>query len=137
MYRFSSNSTDKRNLQANWRVTQLNRVECAFPRATQRRSYRDKHGISAIRHERLLLSTRASNAWTATPNYRSSYTYDGNGNIKSLVRVDSAGTLMDSLIYRYQTNKNRLTHVDDPGGVASNHSFDVDDQATRPCPNLS
>jgi RHS repeat-associated protein len=77
------------------------------------------------------LSTRASNAWTATPNYRSSYTYDGNGNIKSLVRVDSAGTLMDSLIYRYQTNKNRLTHVDDPGGVASNHSFDVDDQATN------
>ena len=77
------------------------------------------------------LSTRASNAWTATPNYRSSYTYDGNGNIKSLVRVDSAGTLMDSLLYRYQTNRNRLTHVDDPGGVASNHSFDVDDQATN------
>ncbi len=24
------------------------------------------------------LSTHASNAWTATPNYRSSYTYDGN-----------------------------------------------------------
>ena len=31
------------------------------------------------------------------------------GNLKSLVRVDSAGTLMDSLIYRYQTNKNRPT----------------------------
>ncbi|MBK7412848.1 MAG: RHS repeat protein [Ignavibacteria bacterium] len=77
------------------------------------------------------LSTRVSNAWTATPNYRSSYTYDGNGNLKSLVRVDSAGTLMDSLVYRYQTSRNRLTHVDDPGGVAGNHSFDVDDQDTN------
>ncbi|HLP28663.1 MAG TPA: RHS repeat-associated core domain-containing protein [Candidatus Didemnitutus sp.] len=38
---------------------------------------------------------------------------------------------MDSLIYRYQTNRNRLTHVDDPGGVAGNHSFDVDDQDTN------
>jgi hypothetical protein len=38
------------------------------------------------------LSTRASTAWQATPNYRSSYTYDGNGNLKNLVRVDSAGT---------------------------------------------
>ncbi|HLP29397.1 MAG TPA: RHS repeat-associated core domain-containing protein, partial [Candidatus Didemnitutus sp.] len=53
------------------------------------------------------------------------------GNLKSLVRVDSAGTLMDSLVYRYQTNRNRLTHVDDPGGVAGNHSFDVDDQDTN------
>jgi len=74
------------------------------------------------------LSTRASTAWQATPNYRSSYTYDGNGNLKNLVRVDSAGTLMDSLVYRYQVNRNRLTHVDDPGGVAGNHIFDVDDQ---------
>ncbi len=38
---------------------------------------------------------------------------------------------MDSLVYRYQTNRNRLTHVDDPGGVAGNHSFDVDDQDTN------
>lgn len=38
---------------------------------------------------------------------------------------------MDSLVYRYQTNCNRLTHVDDPGGVAGNHSFDVDDQDTN------
>ncbi len=53
------------------------------------------------------------------------------GNLKSLVRVDSAGTPMDSLIYRYQVNRNRLTHVDDPGGVAGNHSFDVDDQDTN------
>ncbi|MFN4909220.1 MAG: RHS repeat domain-containing protein, partial [Bacteroidota bacterium] len=40
----------------------------------------------------------------------------------------SAGTLMDSLLYTYQPNRNRLTHVDDPGGVAGNHSYDVDDQ---------
>ncbi len=77
------------------------------------------------------LSTRVSSAWTATPNYRSSYSYDGNGNLKHLVRVDSAGTLMDSLVYKYQVNRNRLTHVDDPGGVSTNHSFDVDDQDTN------
>ncbi|MEY3386960.1 MAG: hypothetical protein RIR53_1771, partial [Bacteroidota bacterium] len=72
--------------------------------------------LNRLRTDSLMIRQAAS--WTSTPNYRSSYTYDGNGNIKSLVRVDSAGTLMDSLIYHYQTNKNRLTHVDDPGGVA-------------------
>jgi hypothetical protein len=49
----------------------------------------------------------------AGPSSAPGYTYDLNGNIKSLVRNNSAGTKMDNLTYTY--NGNQLQKVDDIG----------------------
>ncbi|UPT68668.1 MAG: hypothetical protein M0D57_08615 [Sphingobacteriales bacterium JAD_PAG50586_3] len=65
--------------------------------------------------------------------YYERYSYDPNGNIDTLVRHAGVGapTQMDSLIYTYQANTNKLTHVDDNVAFTSNHSGDIDDQAAN------
>jgi hypothetical protein len=59
--------------------------------------------------------------------YGSTYKYDPNGNILSLTRNgDNAHLNMDEFTYNYETNRNRLTHVDDVyGNVTGN---DLPDQ---------
>ncbi|MBL7999288.1 MAG: hypothetical protein JNL32_11695, partial [Candidatus Kapabacteria bacterium] len=46
-------------------------------------------------------STFSSNAWTASEDYGSSYTYDANGNIKTLTRTKASATVFDNLTYVY------------------------------------
>jgi len=49
---------------------------------------------------------------TATPvaDYHENFTYDGNGNIKTVNRYGAAATIMDSLTYNYNTSSGKLTN---------------------------
>jgi len=60
------------------------------------------------------VSLRGATSWQApSTNWSSFYTYDGNGNIKTLYRADASGSMIDSLAYTYTANTNRLTHIDE------------------------
>ena len=77
-----------------------------------------------------------SNNWTnsgAIANmYKTSYTYDANGNIKNLQRYNAAGVKFDDMDYKYDVQgskliRNKLYHVND--AIASGiHTADIDDQ---------
>ena len=65
--------------------------------------------------------------FTNSNTYQSNYTYDANGNLKTLNRWGQLGQ-MDQLTYTYASNKpNQLSHVDDGIG-GGNYGEDVDDQ---------
>jgi RHS repeat-associated protein len=76
-----------------------------------------------------------ANTWTslgganANSNYATTYTFDGNGNFKTMTRRDQAGALFDEFAYNYTAGMNQLTHVDD-NIVNSAYSSDLEDQAT-------
>ncbi|GAA0874323.1 hypothetical protein GCM10009118_07310 [Wandonia haliotis] len=59
-------------------------------------------------------------------NYASTYQYDANGNLKTLTRRNSAGTLMDNFTYHYNANTNQLNYVADPAGSLGD---DLDNQS--------
>jgi RHS repeat-associated protein len=67
----------------------------------------------------------ASNSWsgiTETPEYKSTYSYDQNGNLQSLNRNGiSADLNLDQFTYKYVQNSNRLTFVDDDSPVLTNY----------------
>jgi len=68
---------------------------------------------------------------TNNNDYHTAYTYDANGNILSLLRNGSdsnpQGRAMDKLSYNYETDRNRLRHVNDD--IADgNYTDDIDDQ---------
>jgi RHS repeat-associated protein len=72
---------------------------------------------------------------THTDAYKTSYTYDANGNIMSLNRFNEAGLAFDSLKYQYQNKKNGYKHntnklrwVDDSPALSANHGEDLEDQ---------
>ncbi|MBL4709024.1 MAG: RHS repeat protein, partial [Flavobacteriales bacterium] len=70
--------------------------------------------------------------WNGTTDYQSAYSYDGNGNILTLLRngyANSGNLEMDEFDYHYQIGTNQLTSLDD-GVNASNYTTDVDNQAT-------
>jgi RHS repeat-associated protein len=76
----------------------------------------------------------AGNAWQATgtvlPDYRNTFTYDANGNIKTQVRNGSSeeGVAMDNLTYEYEPDQNRLKRVNDQAS-ASSYNDDIKDQS--------
>src|SRR5690606_7358202 len=59
-------------------------------------------------------------------NYASTYQYDANGNLKTLTRRNSAGTLLDNFTYHYNANTNQLNYVADPAGSLGD---DLDNQS--------
>lgn len=59
--------------------------------------------------------------------FASSYAYDPNGNLTSLIRRDENGSLLDNLSYNYEAASNRLRHVDDSETTA--YEDDLEDQA--------
>ena len=68
--------------------------------------------------------------------YKTNYSYDANGNIKSLGRYDAASTKFDTLVYNYETKANgylrttnKLRWVDDLAGTSAK-TDDIEDQNT-------
>jgi RHS repeat-associated protein len=56
------------------------------------------------------------NTWTTSTElqaYKSTYSYDRNGNLQNLTRNADDGTLMDDLAYHYLPNTNKLDYVAD------------------------
>lgn len=47
----------------------------------------------------------------ANSKYDETFTYDGNGNILALTRMDDQGEVMDDFSYYYYTNSNKLRGV--------------------------
>nr|MBK9652964.1 RHS repeat-associated core domain-containing protein [Bacteroidota bacterium] len=86
-----------------------------------------------------------SNNWTnigAIANmYKTSYTYDANGNIKNLQRYNAAGVKFDDMTYKYDEQNgnlisNKLYHVND--AIASGiHTADIDDEGTYNTTNVT
>jgi RHS repeat-associated protein len=79
----------------------------------------------------------ASNTPGAGNKYRTGYSYDANGNIKTLARYDASSTRFDTLVYNYETKTsgylrttNRLRWVDDDALLSGLQQTDVDDQST-------
>ena len=86
----------------------------------------------------------ASNSWsgiTETQEYKSTYSYDPNGNLIHLRRNGGASNInMDDFIYNFEPvantspltgthASNRLDYVDDIGSYTGNYSQDIDDQS--------
>ncbi|MCO5238373.1 MAG: hypothetical protein M9933_19110 [Chitinophagaceae bacterium] len=74
----------------------------------------------------------ANNNWSSlavSDLYKERYTYDGNGNIATVLRNGhlSANPLMDSLTYFYTPGTNRLDHIRDRynGSTAHNSNYNV------------
>ena len=84
-----------------------------------------------------LLNRIKKSSILSTPNamaFATGYTYDLNGNIKTLNRYDNNGAVMDKLFYHYQNtangykrNTNRLTWVND--SVQTDIKGDIEDQS--------
>ncbi len=78
----------------------------------------------------------ASNTPGAGNAYSTSYSYDANGNIKTLARYDGGGAKFDELSYNYETKTkgylrttNQLRWVDDAPTISAT-TADIEDQAT-------
>lgn len=107
----------------------------ALPQATAYKYDQLNRIVEMQAYKNLNLST---NAWGFAGVYDGSYhnkfTYDGNGNILTQERKDSAGHNMEYLTYHYakqngRTIQNRLYHVNDT--VHSSYSStDIDDQGS-------
>ena len=72
-------------------------------------------------------------AAASASSYSTAYSYDANGNIKTLNRYDASGAIMDQLVYNYQNvangykkNTNKLAWVND--GVQTNIPTDIENQ---------
>ncbi len=68
--------------------------------------------------------------------FKTSYSYDANGNIESLNRYDKNGVQFDAMAYNYHQvdkgylrNTNRLRWVDDDPNTAAVHEDDIEDQS--------
>jgi len=56
-------------------------------------------------------------------NYSASYTYDNNGNLKTLSRTDNNGNLIDDFVYKYRE--------DDEGNIVNNQLLTVQDKVGK------
>ena len=88
--------------------------------------------LNRLREMRTRAGLTAGNDWTEVPaptgaaldTYRSSYTYDANGNILSADRWDQSGAPYDALAYGYKQGAN--------GERLRNRLYQVDDLADQP-----
>lgn len=92
--------------------------------------------LSRIREAQYASQNAATRAWTkfplATDKYYEAFTYDANGNIKTVKRNNNTGLALDNLSYNYATAapfNNRLLWVDESAGVTSDLT-DIEDQAS-------
>lgn len=79
----------------------------------------------------------ASNNWSTAAEiqeYKSAYSYDMNGNLKTLLRNGGSSNLnMDNFVYQNElltsgAKTNRLDYVDDNTSYSGNYTQDIDDQ---------
>jgi RHS repeat-associated protein len=91
-----------------------------FGSTVQGMSYRYDQ-LNRLRNAQAYYSSNGG-SWASSPssNYKESFTYDANGNIKTLQRNDGGGANMDNFTYKYATaangyakNSNRLRAVQD------------------------
>lgn len=78
------------------------------------------------------MSYLSGTTWIGTTDYQSAYSYDGNGNILTLLRngYSGSGNLeMDKFTYNYQNGTNKLAYVSDLIS-GSNYTDDIDNQNT-------
>ncbi|MBI3239516.1 MAG: hypothetical protein HYZ43_11870, partial [Flavobacteriia bacterium] len=88
--------------------------------------------LQRLKQMRVFRSTTLNslNNWSGaveTQEYSSSYTYDRNGNLKTLNRkgTTAGGINMDDFAYKYVLGANRLTYVTDGAGTSS-YSDDIE-----------
>jgi RHS repeat-associated protein len=62
--------------------------------------------------------------------FRTTYTYDANGNIKKLTRNDMLGDMFDELSYNYNNGTNQLNYVTD-GQPDAASTVDIDNQSSN------
>ena len=94
--------------------------------------------VQQFEYDQLNRITASSTLAGATANtFKTGYTYDAGGNIKSLQRYDKDGAQFDAMSYNYEntasgqnykTNTNKLRSVDDDLGFSTVHTSDIDDQ---------
>jgi RHS repeat-associated protein len=106
-------------------------------------SYDQLHRLTGMRKHAIGIGTTWNNA-SITSTYQENYSYDGNGNIKSVLRNGSglggAPVEMDALQYVYETDANqrlltnKLRHVTD-ATASTNYADDIDTQDVPNLPN--
>ncbi len=90
----------------------------------------------------------ANNSWTgagATSAHYSSYSYDLNGNLKTLNRKNNLGATIDDFTYRYELSggiagdlkSNRLYHINDGQTINTAFNDDVDDMGNYSTTNVN
>lgn len=67
--------------------------------------------------------------WRGVNDYDGSYYYDTIGNLDSLVRKNSSGTIMDQFTYHYISGTNKLQYVGDAAS-SSVSTVDIDNQSS-------
>jgi len=67
-----------------------------------------------------------------TDKWGTAYTYDGNGNIKTMKRAgdDDSPYDMDEFEYHYVSDKNQLEYVSDNTALSGNYADDIDNQSS-------
>ncbi|MFD1631008.1 hypothetical protein [Pseudopedobacter beijingensis] len=84
--------------------------------------YDQLNRLKRMRQHHIGPGTGNWNSQTLSPAYSEDFSYDANGNIQTLDRMNGGGTVMDNLSYSYDTangRNNRLTAVADAVGVWS------------------
>lgn len=87
--------------------------------------------LSSLNHDDFNLSSFewGVSAGNVSDQYKTTYTYDANGNILSLYRNGVNGKLpMDDLIYHYIPNTNQLEYVTEQQGNDFNYPDDIENQ---------
>jgi RHS repeat-associated protein len=99
--------------------------------------YRIKQSLAFHMHGGAVLNNLWQSSYMQDNRYRENFTYDWNGNIKTVERHDgttSSALMMDDLIYDYATNSNLLTYIDDgfanTCSATGGYDDDLDAQAT-------
>jgi hypothetical protein len=87
--------------------------------------------LNRLRQARGITGIGAANSWHGVnaplaDRYRSAYTYDANGNIRTALRHDDGGSLHDQLRYFYQHQPNA------PGKLLRNRLLQLTDEADQP-----
>lgn len=73
-------------------------------------------------------------SYLSTNDFKSTYSYDPNGNIRSLERNGFNGSstqlAMDNLTYHYSRGDNKLDYIDDAVATSNTYSSDIKDQSS-------
>jgi RHS repeat-associated protein len=88
--------------------------------------------LNRIKNENFSYYSRQAAAWKTTTDFDSHYTYDGNGNLDTLIRNGYAkvNVNMDQFKYHYNSGTNQLNYVTD-AVTAGNYPNDIDNESSN------